>query len=433
MGEKIDILVSATFVLPLEDKTILKDAAVAIKGDRIVAVGKTDDLSQRFSPKTYLQYENALVMPGLVNGHTHIPMTLFRGRADDIPLMEWLENHIFPLEAKLRPEWVYWGTLLGCAEMIMSGTTCLCDMYLFADEVAKAINKAGLRAIVGEVLYDFSSPNYGPIEKGFVYTENLIKKWQGHSLIQVAVEPHAVYTCSPTLLKKAKELAEKYDTSFVIHLSETKTEIKQVKERFGLTPVMYLAKLGILDERVIAAHCVWLTEEDIDTLQKHQVKVIHNPESNLKLASGIAPVPALLKRGITVGLGTDGPASNNDLDMFLEMDTAAKIHKLSQRNPTVMSAWEVLKMATIDGARALGLSDVGTLSPGKKADLIVVDLNQPHLMPLYDVVSHLVYVASGKDVITTIVDGKILMENRKLLTLDIEEIYSQVNYLHLKA
>ena len=208
MGEKIDILVSATFVLPLEDKTILKDAAVAIKGDRIVAVGKTDDLSQRFSPKTYLQYENALVMPGLVNAHTHIPMTLFRGRADDLPLMEWLENHIFPLEAKLRPEWVYWGTLLGCAEMIMSGTTCLCDMYLFADEVAKAINKAGLRAIVGEVLYDFSSPNYGPIEKGFVYTENLIKKWQGHSLIQVAVEPHAVYTCSPSLLNNAIELAE---------------------------------------------------------------------------------------------------------------------------------------------------------------------------------------------------------------------------------
>ncbi len=426
MNEKIDLLVSASFILPLDDKTVLKDAAVAIKDDCIVAVDKTENLCQRFSPKTHLHYENALIMPGLVNGHTHIPMTIFRGRADDLPLMEWLEKHIFPIEAKLKPEWVYWGALLGCAEMIRSGTTCFCDMYPFADEIAKAIDKAGLRAVIGEALYDFPSPNYGPTEKGLVYTENLIKKWQGHPLIQVAVEPHAVYTCSPELLKKAKELAEQYDTSFVIHLSETQSEVKQAKERFGFTPVMHLAKLGILDKRVIAAHCVWLTEEDIDTLQKHQVKVIHNPESNLKLASGIAPVPVLLKRGITVGLGTDGPASNNDLDMFWEMDTAAKVHKLNQGNPTVMSAWEVLRMATIDGAKALGLSDVGSLSPGKKADLIVVDFNQPHLMPLYDPVSHLVYVASGKDVITTIVGGKILMQDRKLLTLDMEEIYDRI-------
>ncbi len=425
--ENLDILVSAEFLLTLEDENILTDAAVGIKGDTIVSVGKTQRLLKQFSPKRYFHYEHGLIMPGLINAHTHIPMTLFRGLADDLPLMTWLNKYIFPLEKKLKPEWVYWGALLGCAELILSGTTCFCDMYLFADEVAKAADRAGLRAVVGEVLYDFPSPNYGPIENGFIYTETLIQKWSNHPLISIAVEPHAVYTCSPELLKQAKKISEKYNVPYVIHLAETKTEVEKTKEKFYCTPPQHLANLGILDETVIADHCVWLTDLDIELIEKHQVKVVHNPESNLKLASGIAPIPTLLSQDITVSLGTDGPASNNDLDMFLEMDTAAKMHKLKQENPTLMPAWQVLAMATKQGAKTLGMGEkIGTITPGKKADLIVLDFNQPHLIPVYNPVSHLVYTASGKDVLTTIVNGKVLMENRKIQNLDLEEIYGQI-------
>ncbi len=425
--ERVDILVSGAFVLPMDDKPrILKNAGVVIKKGLIWDVGETETLQRKYDIKRHLHYENGLVMPGLVNGHTHIPMTLFRGMADDLPLMEWLERHIFPAEAKLRAEWVYWGALLGCAEMIRSGTTSFCDMYLFEKQVAEAVDKAGLRAILGEALYDFPSPNYGPIEKGFAYTEHLIKDWQGHPRIDIAVMPHAVYTCSPDLLKQARHLADKYSTSLVIHLSETQTEVGQVKGKFGHTPVMHLKKLGLLDERLIAAHCVWLTEEDIEALSEAKVNIIHNPESNLKLASGIAPVPELLERDLVVGLGTDGPASNNDLDMILEMSTTAKLHKLNCYDPTVMPAYQVLEMATSIGAKALGLEHVGCLKKGYKADLIVIDMDKAHLMPLYDPISHLVYTASGADVVTTIVDGQILMENKQLLTLDLEEIYAQI-------
>jgi len=247
MIETIDLAVSAKYVLPMENKTVLSDAGVAIKGEDIIYVGPTKQLLERFKPLKYLSYKEGLILPGLINGHTHIAMTLFRGLADDLPLMEWLNEYIFPLEQNLRPEWVYLGALLGCAEMIVSGTTCFCDMYLFSDMVAQAAAKAGLRAIVGEVLYDFPSPNYGPLEKGFIYTEKLIKKWKSHPLISVAVMPHAVYTCSPPLLKQAKEIADSYKVPYVIHLAETKTEIKQIKGKYGCTSIEYLEKLGILN------------------------------------------------------------------------------------------------------------------------------------------------------------------------------------------
>ena len=298
----------------------------------------------------------------------------------------------------------------------------LFDMYLFSDQVAEAANRAGIRAVVGEVLYDFPSPNYGDLENGFRYTEELINKWEGNPLISVAVEPHALFTCSPDLLKRARDLAERYSTPLIIHLSETEEEVKVIKRRYGCTPVRHLHNLGILDKRLIAAHCVILTEEDILLLAKYQVNVVHNPESNLKLASGIAPIPKLLESGITVALGTDGPSSNNDLDMFLEMGTAARIHKVKNLDPEIMKAEEVLKMATINGAIALGLNEIGTLKAGKRADIIVIDLNRPHLIPIYNPYSHLVYSATGSDVITTIIDGKIIMENRELHTLDLNEI-----------
>jgi len=420
--KEVDLLVSGAFILTLTNQGIIEDGAIVTKGNIIFDIGKKDILEERYLPKRRLEYGHGLIMPGLINAHTHIAMTLFRGLADDLPLMEWLNEYIFPAERKLTAEMVYWGSLLGCAEMILSGTTTFCDMYLFSDQVAEAANRAGIRAVVGEVLYDFPSPNYGDLENGFRYTEELINKWEENPLISVAVEPHALFTCSPDLLKRARDLAERYSTPLIIHLSETEEEVKEIKRRYGCTPVRHLHNLGILDKRLIAAHCVILTEEDISLLAKYQVNVVHNPESNLKLASGIAPIPKLLESGITVALGTDGPSSNNDLDMFLEMGTAARIHKVKNLDPEIMKSEEVLKMATINGAIALGLNEIGTLKAGKRADIIVIDLNRPHLIPIYNPYSHLVYSATGSDVITTIIDGKIIMENRELHTLDLDEI-----------
>lgn len=424
--EEIDLLISGAFVLTLTDKEIMEEGAIAIKGNIIFDIDKKEILEKRYLPKKKLEYQKGLIMPGFINAHTHIAMTLFRGLADDIPLMEWLNEHIFPAERKLTEEAVYWGSLLGCAEMILSGTTTFCDMYLFSGQVAAAAKRAGMRAIVGEVLYDFPSPSYGNLENGFRYTEELINRWKGDPLIDVAVEPHALFTCSPDLLKRAKDLAEKHSTPLIIHLSETEAEVKEIEKRYQCTPVKHLHNLGMLGPRLIAAHCVVLTEEDISLLAKHWVKVVHNPESNLKLASGIAPIPKLLSSGITVALGTDGPSSNNDLDMFLEMGTAAKLHKLTNLDPTIMPAETVLKMATTHGANALGLKDLGTLEVGKKADIIVIDLNRPHLTPIYNPYSHVVYAASGEDVITTIVNGEVLMEDRGLCTLDLDEIMENI-------
>jgi 5-methylthioadenosine/S-adenosylhomocysteine deaminase len=330
------------------------------------------------------------------------------------------------VERKMDADFVYAGTLLACAEMIMSGTTTFCDMYLFEDEVARAAQKAGMRCLVGEVLYDFPSPNYGPIEKGFEYTQWLIQKWQGDPLVSIAVEPHSLYICSPDLLTTANELALNYKVPLVIHVAETLNEVAQVKEKYGKTPVEHLHALGLLGPHLIADHCVHLNESDISKMSEHGAKAIDNPESNMKLASGISPVPEMLAQGVTVGLGTDGCASNNNLDLFTEMDTAAKIHKIQNMDPTVTDAVTVLRMATIEGAKALGLEDItGSLEQGKKADVIVIDTHKPHLTPMYNPASHLVYAARGSDVSTSIINGKVVMEDRKLLFLDLDEIMAR--------
>ena len=280
---------------------------------------------------------------------------------------DWLHDHIFPAEARLTPEVVYQGTRLACAEMILSGTTTFCDMYLFEDAVAHAAKDAGVRAVVGEVLYDFPSPNYGPVEEGLKYTESLIRKWQDDPLITIAVEPHSAYLCSPDLLKKAKAIADRHGAPMVIHLSESEHEVAQLREKYGRTPAQHLAEIEFLSSKLIADHCVAMTQEDIALLKAFDVKVAHNPESNMKLASGIAPVPELLRHGITVGIGTDSCASNNNLDLFQEMDTVAKLHKAQTLDPTVMDAPTVVRMATIDGARVLGLEDqIGSLERGKR-------------------------------------------------------------------
>ena len=423
-----DILVTNGTVLTLDaGDTRVINGAVAIDNDVITAVGPADDFLS-WNPSQTIDAHGGIIMPGLINSHTHAAMTCFRGLADDLQLMTWLNDHIFPAEAKLDDQKVYSGALLACAEMIMSGTTCFCDMYLFEDAVARAAKEAGMRAVVGEVLYDFDSPNYGPIENGFAYTRKLIDDWQNDPLITIAVEPHSTYLCAPQLLEKAFGLARFFNLPLVIHLAESKTEVAQIIKRYNRTPVEHLAELDLLGPDVVACHCVELSENDIALLKRFDVKVAHNAESNMKLASGVAPIPRLIHEGICVGMGTDGCASNNDLDLFLEMDSVAKLHKVKALDPTVMDAGTVLKMATTGSARALGLDRVtGSLETGKKADLVIIDINKPHLTPMYNPVSHLVYAASGSDVITSIINGTVVMENGKLKTMDLKRVMDDVN------
>jgi 5-methylthioadenosine/S-adenosylhomocysteine deaminase len=426
--ELIDVLISNGLVVTMNhDMEVLEGGSVAIRGDSILALGPAREMEGRYHASRVLDASGCAVLPGLINGHTHAPMTLFRGLADDLPLMDWLNGYIFPVEAHLRSEWVYWGALLASAEMLLGGTTTFCDMYLFEEEVAKAAKEAGIRALVGEVLYDFPSPNYGPPEEGFRYTEELIQRWKKDDLIKVAVEPHATFTCSPDLLRRAREMANAHGVPLVIHVAETRDEVERVRGLYGKTPVRHLEGLGVLDGRTIADHVVWVDEEEMEILLARDVGVVHNPESNMKLASGVAPVPLMLRKGIQVGLGTDGCASNNDLDLFREMDSAAKLHKVFGGDPTEMGAVAVLKMATSMGARVLGLGqEVGSLEPGKRADLILLDLHQPHLTPLYNVYSHLVYAAKASDVKTVLVAGRIVVEDGNLVTLSLDSILENV-------
>ena len=422
-----DILIQNGMILTLDPQlTVIENGSIAIKGDTIAHIGPGMNLS--LSATKIIDAHGGIVLPGLVNGHTHAAMTLFRGLADDLPLMEWLLDYIFPAESRMDADFVHTGSLLACAEMILSGTTTFCDMYLFEDEVARAAKQSGMRGLVGEVLYDFPSPNYGPIEKGFEYTKRLIQKWEKDPLVSIAVEAHALYTCSPDLLKTCHAMAQKYEVPLVIHVAETRWELAEIQSKYGKKPFEHLESLGILGPHIIADHCVHLDDSEIERMIRHRVNVITNPESNMKLASGIAPVTRLIAGGLTVGLGTDGCASNNNLDMFLEMDAAAKLQKIALMEPTALDAVSVLKMATCEGAKALGFGDItGSLEPGKKADIIIVDTRKPHLTPLYNPYSHLVYSAGGADVSHAIINGRLVMEDRCLLTLDLEDILSRAN------
>ncbi|MBW2205585.1 MAG: amidohydrolase [Deltaproteobacteria bacterium] len=417
-----DIVVANGTVLTMnQENAVINKGYLGIVGDSISQIGPLSEGVP--DAKMAIDAKGGLILPGLINGHTHAAMTLFRGLADDLPLMEWLNNYIFPVESKMDGDFVYRGTMLACAEMILSGTTTFCDMYLFEDEVARAAKDAGMRSIVGEVLYDFDSPNYGSLENGFKYTETLIKKWASDPLISIAVEPHALFTCSPDLLQRADALAKKYQVPLIIHLAETLNEIEEVKNRYGVSPVDHLISLGLAGPHLIADHCVHLDDREIALLAGHGVKAVHMPESNMKLASGVSPVPKLLDAEMTVGIGTDGCASNNNLDLFTEMDMAAKLHKLDNMDPTVLDAPTVLKMATIEGARALDLDTItGSLEPGKKADVIILDTDKPHLTPMYNPFSHVVYAARGNDVSHSIIHGRLVMEDRRLLTLDLQEV-----------
>jgi len=428
----VDCLIRGGIVLTIDDDgSLWEPGYVAVRGGIIIETGVFDpSVEARLCPKEVLDATGCVIMPGLINCHTHAAMTLFRGLADDMPLMKWLQEHIFPAEKKLKEEWVYWGTKLACAEMIMAGTTCFCDMYLFEQAVARAADEAGMRAIIGEVLYDFLSPNYGPLENGLGFTDALIREWKYHPRIRAVVEPHAVYTCSPDTLRQCLDLAEKHDVPMIVHLSETEDEVMECLKRYGRRPVQHLAHLGLLSPRLIAAHCVELDERDISALARNGVTVVHNPESNLKLGSGIAPVPELLRCGVRVVLGTDGCASNNDLDMFGEMNTCAKLHKAVWLDPTVLPATDVLAMATRKAGKALGMAwdvPIGMIESGCVADLIIVDLEKPHLIPCYNPVSHMVYTARGSDVRDVMIDGRWVLRNRELITIDLDEVRHQVS------
>ena len=429
-----DLIISGQYLMPTAHETdLITDGAVAIKDDTIIATGTANELAARYPDTETLHEPFGLIMPGLINTHTHAAMSCMRGMADDLELMNWLQNHIFPVEAQLTPEMVYQATQLSIAEMIRSGTTSFCDMYLFSKEVARATADSGMRAWIGEVLYDFPSPCYGELENGFAYTRELLTEYQDHPTISITVDPHAVYTCAPNLLERLNTLASDHQSLMVIHLSENTAEVDGCLTQYGCRPVEHLDRLGLLHERTLAAHCVMLSHSEIDLLAKRRVKVSHCPESNMKLASGTAPVPQMLEAGITLGLGSDGAASNNNVDLFGEMNSAAKLHKVTTMDPTVMDASTTLHAATQGGADCL-LSGhtIGSLKTGKKADLIVLDLNQPHLTPLYHLPSHLVYAARGADVIHSMINGRLVMRNRHLLTLDEKDIISQAQTLGQK-
>ena len=399
---------------------VLSPGAVAIDGRDIVAVDTPSAIAAAYRPRDAIDAGGAVVMPGLINTHTHAPMVLYRGLADDLALMDWLQKYIFPAEARtVTPAFVRAGTRLAALEMIRSGTTTYADMYYFEEEIGRVTKAAGLRGVLGQTIIRFPVPDAKTPEEGLSRTERFIKEFANDDLIVPAVAPHAMYTLDAQTLKQARQLADRERVPVIIHLAETQDEVKTAAEQHKATPVGFLESLGFFGPRTLAAHAVHLTPADMDILKTRGVGVSHNPESNMKLASGTAPVPALRRAGVPVGLGTDGAASNNDLDMFEAMRQAALLHKLQTNDPRTLPAGDVLAMATIEGAAALGMQDrLGSLEPGKRADLIVVSMSAPRQTPMYDPLSHLVYATRGDDVRTTVVNGKVLMRDRKVLTLD---------------
>jgi 5-methylthioadenosine/S-adenosylhomocysteine deaminase len=417
------VITGGTLMTMSTGMEIIEDSIVGIKDGLIVAVCQNKDSGRAaFQTKETIDASGCIVMPGLVNTHTHLPMVCFRGMADDLPLMEWLTGHIFPAEARfVNKKMVYDGAMLAMAEMIMSGTTTFCDGYFFEDTITEAVSIAGMRAVVSQGFADFATPDNPMFDKMMAAAKRFVTRWQPHApMITPAYFCHSPYTCSPATLVNVKEAAHEAGILYLMHLLENKDEIDTILNRYGKKPVQHLLDLGVLDDQTVAVHCNWLTKEDMAVFADLGVKVSHNPESSMKLAAGVAPVPEMLQHNITVGIGTDGCASNNDMDMFREMDTAAKIHKVTLLDPTVMSAETVLKMATIDGAKVLGLNKlIGSIETGKQADIILVDMNQPHLTPLYNCYSQLVYAARGADVKTSIINGKIVMKDRQLRTIDL--------------
>jgi 5-methylthioadenosine/S-adenosylhomocysteine deaminase len=420
--EAADLLIRNGLVITMDEKErILDPGWIAVTSGEIVAVGEGDGWERfRKGDTQVVDASGAAVLPGLVNTHTHVPMVLFRGFADDLELSQWLQEHIFPAEARfVDAGFVRAGARLALAEMVRGGTTTFADMYFFEDEVAKVSAEAGMRAMLAPALMDFPTPENKSWEEGLETFKAFARRWRDHPLVTPCLGPHAIYTVSPDSLREAANLAREMELPLHIHVSETEPEVAESRKSHGRSPVALLNELGVLDTMLIAAHCVHLDDADRELLVKKGAGIAHCPESNMKLCSGAAPIPRLMAEGAAVGLGTDGAASNNDLDMWGEMDTAAKMHKLITNDPTAMPAKMVLKMATLGGARALHLEKkIGSLEPGKRADLILVRLDGLHMTPRYNIYSHLVYAAKPSDVTDVFVDGRQLMRSRELLTLD---------------
>jgi 5-methylthioadenosine/S-adenosylhomocysteine deaminase len=422
--QKADLLVSGGIVVTMDgSRAIYDDGAVVIAGDTIVAVGPRAEIEAKYATQHTIDARNTLVLPGFINGHTHVPMTLFRGIHDDVTLNDWLYKYIFPAEAKnVTEEFVRWGTRLAAAEQIRSGVTTFADMYYFEDAVAEETKAAGMRGVLGETFIDFPAPDNKTNAAMLDYTEKFLKRWQGDPLIHAAPAPHSIYTCSQKTLQDAATLARKYHAPILIHVAEMKKEWDDSLKQNGMSPVQYLEKIGVLGPDVVAAHCIFVDEADRKTLAQRQVGCVHNPSSNMMIASGVSPVPEMRAAGIAVGLGTDGPAgSNNDLDLMEEIDLAAKLAKITKMDPLAMNAKAAVEMATIDGARALHLEkEIGSLEKGKKADLILISLDEPNAVPMYDVYAQLAYALKASDVETVIIGGRVVMRDRKLLTVNEE-------------
>lgn len=431
-ARRVDLIVSGGVVVAMDEaRRVVEDGAVAVSGGRILAVGKRRDVTRRFRAARTIDARGGAILPGLVNGHTHIPMTLFRGIADDLDLNDWLTKYIFPAEAKnVTEEFVRAGTQLGLAELIRGGTTTFCDMYYFEDAIAQETARAGLRALLGETVLDFPAPDNKTWPEAMRYTERFVEKWKGHPLVTPAIAPHAPYTVSEEHLREVRAFSDRTQAPVVIHLSETRKEVEDISRDKGARPVEYLARIGFLSPRTVAAHTVHVTEGEIELLKRNGVGAVHNPQSNMKLAAGVAPVPMMLRAGLALGLGTDGAASNHDLSMWEEIDTAAKLHKVSTFDPRVVTAEEALALATIGGARALHMDEeIGSLEEGKRADIIVVDMSSLHQTPRYNVYSHLAYATKASDVRTVVVEGRVLMLDRRLLTLNEEAIKRRARLL----
>lgn len=400
------------------NKEIIYNTNVYIKEDKIKYIG---DIREDIEVKRIIDGKNKLAMPGLINGHTHIGMSLLRNYADDLPLHKWLTEAIWPVEAKLNDEDIYWGSLLSMVEMIQSGTTTFCDMYFFMDEVAKGVMESGMRGVLTRGLIEEpDNPNRKLDE-----TRSLFKDWhgKGNGRIKVMVAPHAPYTCSPDFLLKAMDLAKELNTGIHIHLSETKKEVEDSIKSYGKSPIKHVYDLGLFDFHTIAAHCVHVDDEDIDIMAEKNVYPVYNPGSNLKLASGFPPVDKMLKKEIAVALGTDGSSSNNNLNMFEEINLAAIVNKAVNMDAISVPAYSAIEMATLNGAKALNWEDeIGSIKLGKKADIILLDMDKPHLYPKHNLVSAISYSVQGSDVDTVIIDGKIIMEKREIKTLDVEQI-----------
>ncbi|MCC6590428.1 MAG: amidohydrolase family protein [Bryobacterales bacterium] len=425
-AEPVDWLLTAAHVVTVDAQhRIIANGAVAIKGERIVAVGPRADLEKRYTPNQRLDRPDAIIAPGLINTHTHAPMSLFRGIADDLRLQDWLEKFIFPAEAKnVSAEFCRAGARLAVLEMLLSGTTTYTDMYYFEEAIAEETKAAGMRAVLGQTVIGFPVADAKTPADALKRTEAFLRKFRGDALITPAVAPHALYTNSEETLKACRTLANRFHAPLIIHLSETRRENEETRAKRGKSPTQALEALGVFDGRTLAAHGVWLDDADLAILKRRNVGIAHCPSSNMKLSSGVAPVTKMLAMGINVGLGPDGPAgSNNDFNMFEEMDLAAKLAKVSTGDPQAVPARAALDMATVLGARALGLEhEIGSIEPGKRADLIYVRTNQPHAWPMYSAESHLVYALKASDVSDVFVNGRQLVRNRVVLTLQSEQV-----------